>query len=577
MERNSKLITKRLFFYLIPSILMIFAMQFTSLFDGVLIGNMISNEALTATSLVLPIIYIIQLPGFALGAGGSIIVANLLGKRDIKTAKKAFSISLIIGMAISIVFAILGIFVSRPLASCFSNDSYIVECCYEYILMYLVTDPILTLGLILGSFIAVDNNPKLSGAFYIVSCFAKIGLEVLLIHLMGVYGAALSTGAGYLIGLFLMIIYIKSKRRMLSFTFFIKGAPFKEVFKASSTSILNMALTAVQMLIVNIVIGQIITDPVDVVLYGLIANMVFIFDLLCGGIQNVIPNVCGILYGEKDYYSLLSVAKKLYIINIITTVVVAIFVVALPGVYCSMFGFEITAKQDYIFNILRLYAFTFFGYEISKFNMNYYPSVDRNGPSIFCVALREAIIVIPLSLIFLYTMGIFGYALACAITETATVILTYVFVFIYGKKKGLKGMFLVEKSEYKSFDVTITNELNNASTISESLTNFALENGIKERESQIVGLASEEMVNNIVSYGYRNDYKHYIDVNLKIMEDKMILRIRDDGLPFDPTKYEFDESEDYSTSGIGLIEKLTDKMSYMRLLNLNNTVFEIKI
>ena len=57
----------------------------------------------------------------------------------------------------------------------------------------------------------------------------------------------------------------------------------------------------------------------------------------------------------------------------------------------------------------------------------------------------------------------------------------------------------------------------------------------------------------------------------------MILRIRDDGLPFDPTKYEYDDNEEYSTSGIRLIEKLTDKMSYMRLLNLNNTVFEINI
>ena len=55
----------------------------------------------------------------------------------------------------------------------------------------------------------------------------------------------------------------------------------------------------------------------------------------------------------------------------------------------------------------------------------------------------------------------------------------------------------------------------------------------------------------------------------------LLLVIRDDGLPFDPTKYEFDNSEEYSTSGIKLIENLTDKMTYMRILNLNNTVFEI--
>ena len=48
-------------------------------------------------------------------------------------------------------------------------------------------------------------------------------------------------------------------------------------------------------------------------------------------------------------------------------------------------------------------------------------------------------------------------------------------------------------------------------------------------------------------------------------------------LPFDPTQYEFDDNEEYSTSGIKLIKSLTDSMSYMRILNLNNTVFELKI
>ena len=84
------------------------------------------------------------------------------------------------------------------------------------------------------------------------------------------------------------------------------------------------------------------------------------------------------------------------------------------------------------------------------------------------------------------------------------------------------------------------------------------------------------MVDNIVEYGYKKEKHNYIDVNLKVTDDTLLLRIRDDGVPFDPTKYEFDESENYSTSGIKLIMGLTDKISYMRVLNLNNTVFEIK-
>ena len=40
---------------------------------------------------------------------------------------------------------------------------------------------------------------------------------------------------------------------------------------------------------------------------------------------------------------------------------------------------------------------------------------------------------------------------------------------------------------------------------------------------------------------------------------------------------EFDNKEEYSTSGIKLIMSLVNKMTYMRVLSLNNTIFEIKM
>ena len=182
LTRNSKLINRKFITYLIPSILMIFAMQFGSLVDGILVGNFIGNDALSASSLVMPILYIIQIPGFALGIGGAIVVATLLGKRDVIGAKKAYSFSIIVGMGISIVFAAIAYPIAGPLASLFSDGNAIYqEYASQYILMYLVTDPIITFALLIGSFMAVDNNPRLSSLFYIISNAAKVGLEVLLI------------------------------------------------------------------------------------------------------------------------------------------------------------------------------------------------------------------------------------------------------------------------------------------------------------------------------------------------------------------------------------------------------------
>lgn len=331
------------------------------------------------------------------------------------------------------------------------------------------------------------------------------------------------------------------------------------------------------MLIVNIVLGSTITSSVDLLTFGLISNVVFVFDLFCGGILNVIPNLCGIFYGEKDYYSLKSITKKIYFINIIVTTIITILLLALPNVYCIAFGYNKPDNMDYISTMIRIYLISFLPYEINKFSMNYYPSIEKNIPSLITVFLRELVIVLPLTLVLLFTNGILGYSLACAITETATVIITYIFVLIYNRRKKTHSIFMFDKADVESFDTSMDNEINNASLISEQLTNFARSHNVNERESQIVGLAAEEIVNNIITYGYKHNRKNYIDVSLKKVDNSLVLRIRDDGLPFDPTKYEFDNDENYTTSGIQLINKLTDKMTYMRMLSLNNTIFEINL
>ena len=561
LTRNSKLINRKFITYLIPSILMIFAMQFGSLVDGILVGNFIGNDALSASSLVMPILYIIQIPGFALGIGGSIVVATLLGKRDVIGAKKAYSFSIIVGMGISFVFAAIAYPIAGPLASLFSDgDPIYQKFASQYILMYLVTDPIITFALLIGSFMAVDNNPRLSSLFYIVSNVAKVGLEILLIKLMqssdnAMMGAALSTGAGYLVGTIVTIFYFRSKKRMLSLTFKIKNSGAKSIFKATSTSAINLLLTAIQMLIVNIFIGKLLGND-DLLLYGLISNMVFLFDLLCGGVLNIIPNLCGIFYGEKDYYSLKSVARKIYWINIGITVLISLFVLIFPNAYCAIFGADYSGDIARINTVLWVYLISFIPYEINKFSTNYYPTIYKNIPSMITVFLRELVIVLPLTLGLLHTSDpLLGYCMACWINEVAAVVIVYIFIHFYNKKKKCRSIFMLEKLDIESFDVSLDNQEQNASIVSEQITEFAKSHNIPNRESQIVGLAAEEMVDNIINHGYKKNSHNYIDVNLKLFKDNLLLRIRDDGVPFDPTKVEFDEKEEYSTSGLKLIKK----------------------
>jgi two-component sensor histidine kinase len=136
---------------------------------------------------------------------------------------------------------------------------------------------------------------------------------------------------------------------------------------------------------------------------------------------------------------------------------------------------------------------------------------------------------------------------------------------------------MIDDINYLSYDISIDNNIDNASLVSEEISNFCINNNIDNRSAQMIGLSSEEMISNIIKYGYKNKKQNFIDVNLKKIDNTLILRIRDDGMPFDPTKYEVDNDQIYTTSGIKLVESITNKMQYMRILNLNNTILEINI
>lgn len=584
LERNSKLMTKKMFQYLIPSILMIFAMQFGSLLDGILVGNLIGNDALTASSLVLPILFVIQLPGFAIGTGGSIVVANLLGKREIKKAKTAFTLSMILAVGVSLIFTILSFFVSEPLAALFCPEEF-KELGKQYIFAYLLTDPIVGFTLALACFVSVDNNPRLASIMYIASNIVKVGSEFLFITFfngsaMKMFGAALSTGVGYLVGGLLIIFYIKSKKRLLSFSF--KFETPKQVLvdslKASSSTALNLALTALQMSICNIFISKLIdSNSVDILLFGVISNMVFVFDLLLGGVIQVIPNICGVLFGEKDYYGLKKITRLIYLINIGVTALLIVVLFAFPEFYCQIFGFDASVDPERIRLFIRVFVFAFIPYEISKFNSMYYPTIEKNMPAYVTVVCRTVLLMLPLSLILLHTNGLLGYFIGQLSAEIGTVIFTYLFIFIYSKVKKLnkQGLFLIPSLKgIDKYDVTVSNEKENASLLSQEIEAYALKHNVSVRDASMIALGAEEMVANIIDYGYKvKNHHYYIDVTLKIVEDKMILTIKDDGIVFDPTQYK--EDEEFSTNGILLVQKIVDKISYARVLSTNNTSIEI--
>ena len=131
--------------------------------------------------------------------------------------------------------------------------------------------------------------------------------------------------------------------------------------------------------------------------------------------------------------------------------------------------------------------------------------------------------------------------------------------------------------EYEFTDIRIRS-LSEAVNVSEDIQNFCLSRGIDSRRSLYAGLASEEMVCNVVDHGFTKDKKnHSVDVRVVCKNDNVIIRIKDDCVPFDPAERLRLSQEGDAVSNIGLrmVFSIAENIQYQNIFGLN--VLTIKI
>ena len=111
--------------------------------------------------------------------------------------------------------------------------------------------------------------------------------------------------------------------------------------------------------------------------------------------------------------------------------------------------------------------------------------------------------------------------------------------------------------------------------ISTEFRKVADERGLTAGVSQKVSIVFDDLLNNIISYGFSDDAEHQIKIDVAYSPDKLVITIADAGIPFNP----FDqvgpdislsvEERDIGGLGVLLIKELMDEYHYQRHSNSN--------
>jgi light-regulated signal transduction histidine kinase (bacteriophytochrome) len=140
------------------------------------------------------------------------------------------------------------------------------------------------------------------------------------------------------------------------------------------------------------------------------------------------------------------------------------------------------------------------------------------------------------------------------------------------KKDKCISVFLFERSADNSavLDVSLEAKKADAVSVSESICTFCLENSADEQKAKYAGLLAEEMVEHIRRFN--TEKVPQIDLFCKVLDDRVILSVRDNGAIFDPSNVDEDTQE---FSNLKMIDSVADKVEYTRVIGLNNMLVEL--
>ncbi len=134
--------------------------------------------------------------------------------------------------------------------------------------------------------------------------------------------------------------------------------------------------------------------------------------------------------------------------------------------------------------------------------------------------------------------------------------------------------------EKVNLSIKLKNRLNELDKLKAAVSKMSTTITCTKRNSKEINLILEELFTNVVNYSFNDDKEHDIDLSLSCDEKSLIIRMEDDGKPFDVTAAAAPDTkcaiEKRSVGGLGIhfVKHFIDDCKYYRKKGKNIVVLK---
>ena len=407
--------------------------------DTFFISRGMGANGLTALNLAIPVYSFIHGSGLMLGMGGAIKYAIFRSQGRTEKTDGVFSVTVKAGVLAAVVFLLLGVFGSGALTGMLGADAEVFDMTNTYLRVILVFAPAFILNEILLCFVRNDGAPQLAMTAMVMGSLSNIVLDYLFIFpmKMGIFGAAVATGASPLISMGILSGHWLKKRNGFRFRWGDRAfSMLPSILSLGFPSLITELSSGVVIIVFNVILLGLLGN-VGVAAYGVIANLslvvMAVFTGIAQGVQPIISQAYG--YGDRG--------KMKYVLGC------AIWMMGLlaGGIYVGIFfgADAVTAVfnsennwqlQQIARDGLKLY-FTAAGFAgVNIIISMYFASTERAIPAHVLSMFRGLVVIVPMAFVLAKLWGVTGVWLAFPVTEVLMAVLGLGMYLWFQRKAG---------------------------------------------------------------------------------------------------------------------------------------------
>lgn len=416
----------------LPPMVSMLIQSMYNIVDSIFVARL-SEDALTAVSLVYPLQNLSLAVSVGLGVGLNSCVARSLGEGNKKKAEEAISHGFILAAIHGLIFVLVGLFLSRPFLAMFTDDPQILDMAVTY--------SVIVITLTFGSHfhIAIEKIFQSTGNMIVPMVLQGIGaviniiLDPILIFgmfglpRMGVAGAAAATIIGQMAACVLAFVLLQRQKDGMKLQFHcfkVRRIVIGNIYQVAIPSTMMTAMPSLLVSVLNGILSMMANAATGIAVLGLYFKMQSFVYMPANGVVQALRPIASYNYGAGSMDRLKKTVNCAMIVTGIIMAAGTILFAGFPGAIMKLFDAQ-PELMEMGSSALRIISIGFFISTPSLIYSGTFEALGKGVQSLAISILRQMSILPLLAFVLAKVMGTTGVWIAFPIAETAAAICAF--------------------------------------------------------------------------------------------------------------------------------------------------------